>query len=84
MWKDANQKNAKALRDVLAKKDAFTIKYHEDADSDLGLIGETDYLDNVDFQNLKNIDKYTVFEVPDPADDDKLLEEKIDNPVKII
>lgn len=83
-WKDINQKNVKALRDVLAKKDAFKVKYDDDLSSDTGLIGETDYLDSTDFKNLKKIDKYTVVERPDPNDPENQIEEKIDNPVKII
>ena len=55
---------------MLAKKDAFKIKYDDD-DSDSGLIGETDYLEKADFQNLKNIDKYTMVEAEDPEDEDK-------------
>ena len=73
-WKDTNHKNVEAFREVLKSKDAFKVKY-ADSDSEEGLIEETEYLNRNDFQNLKNIDKYTVTEVPDPNDKHAVIDE---------
>ena len=82
-WRERNDENVQALRGVLEKKGAFKINYYDHRE-DVGLISETDYMENRDIENLKNIDKYTIYEEPDPDDPDVTIERQDDNPVKEI